>query len=402
LLLGWTSPAAAAEDTPDKKYEQLLQRLNAQDKKIAEQDKKIAEQDKKIAELEADRKRTSVEQDKKIAEQDKKITDLKSVELTPQQKQEFVKMYDEVKAQAEDKPILPKWLTDLDWFTDIRLRYHYETFNGNTPKDISKGRFRLRVGAKKTWLDKQLEAGFRLASGSSDDPSSTNQSFDDNFDEKHVWIDRAYAKYKPKSIKGLELVGGKMANPLVHTNIVWDSDVNPEGVWTVYKCPIKPIQPFAGAGYFQSDENKGSHNGTLAAYQGGVIVHLNEDTQWTTAGTWYDWHRYETTFDRTGNNSSMGVPPTLLTAEEFDVVNVTTKLKTKVGKVPVSVWGDWAHNTENALNDGTEDAWGVGVKLGQNKKKGDLSAKYKYGYVEANASPGALFLALIDLILSWK
>jgi hypothetical protein len=132
------------------------------------------------------------------------------------------------------------------------------------------------------------------------------------------------------------------------------------------------------------------------------------------------------------------------------VVNVTTKLKTKVGKVPVSVWGDWAHNTENALNDGTEDAWGVGVKLGQNKKKGDLSAKYKYGYVEANASPGAFndsdfghsnskghqvgvaynladfmtvganvfytepisdsmsfdydsrFLALIDLILSWK
>ncbi len=138
LLLGWTSGATAADDTSDSKYEELLRRLNAQDQHIAEQDKKIAEQDKKIADLEADRKKTSVEQDKKIAQQDKKITELKSVELTPQQKQEFVKMYDVVKAQAEDKPILPKWLTDLDWFTDLRLRYHYETFNGSTARDIIK------------------------------------------------------------------------------------------------------------------------------------------------------------------------------------------------------------------------------------------------------------------------
>ena len=388
LLLAWTSGATAADDTSESKYEELLRRLNAQGQRIVEQDKKIAEQDKKIADLEADRKRASAEQDKKISEQDKKITELKTIELTPQQKQEFVNMYEEVKAQAEDKPILPKWLTDLDWFTDLRLRYHYETFSSSSKKDVSKGRFRLRVGAKKTWFEKQLEAGFRLASGSSDDPTSTNQSFDTNFSEKQVWIDRAYAKYKPKSIKGLEVVAGKMANPLVHTNIVWDSDLNPEGVWAVYKAPIKPIQPFAGAGYFQSDENSGSHNGTVAAYQGGVIVHLNEDTKWTTAGTYYDWSHYETTFDSTGGNSVNG-GGTLLTAEEFDVVNVTTKFKTKVGKVPVSVWGDWAHNTENELDDGTEDAWGVGVKLGQNKKKGDLSAAYKYGYVEANASPGA-------------
>ncbi len=379
LLLCWTSQAAAAEDISASKYEELLRRLNAQETRIAEQDKKIAE-------LQADRKESTAEQDKKIAEQNKKITELKSVELTPQQKQDFVKAYEKVKAQAEDKPVLPKWLTDLDWFTDLRLRYHYETWNGSTARDVNKGRFRLRVGAKKTWFDKQLEAGFRLASGSSNDPSSTNQSFDTNFGEKDVWIDRAYAKYKPKAIKGLELVGGKMANPLVHSNVVWDSDVNPEGVWAVYKCPIEPIQPFAGVAYFQSDENSSSVDGNLLAYQAGVIVHLNEDTKWTTAGTWYDWQHYEVTFDRAGGNTMAGGR---LSAEEFDVINVTTKLKTKIGKVPVSFWGDWAYNTKNALNDGTDEAWGVGVKLGQNKKKGDLSAKYKYAYIEANASPGA-------------
>ena len=386
LLLSWTSGAAAAEDASASKYEELLRRLNAQETRIAEQDKKIAEQDKKIADLEADRKKSSAEQEKNIAEQNKKITELKSVELTPQEKQEFLETYKDVKAQAEDKPILPKWLTDLDWFADLRLRYHYETWNDSTKRDVNKGRFRLRAGAKKTWFEKQLEAGFRFASGSDDDPSSTNQSFDTNFSEKNVWIDLAYAAYRPEAIKGLEIVGGKMKNPLVHTNVVWDSDVNPEGVWAVYKAPIKPIQPFIGAGYFQSDENSSSVDGNLLAYQGGVIVHLNEDTKWTTAGTWYDWQHYEVTFDNAGGNTMAGGR---LSAEEFDVVNVTTKLATKVGKVPVSVWGDWAFNTKNALDDGTDEAWGVGVKLGQNKKKGDLSAAYKYGYVEANASPGA-------------
>ena len=104
LLLSWTSHAAAAEDTSASKYEELLRRLNAQGTRIAQQDKKIAEQDKKIADLEADRRKNSAEQDKKIAQQDKKITELKSVELSPQEKQEFVKMYEEVKAGAKPKP----------------------------------------------------------------------------------------------------------------------------------------------------------------------------------------------------------------------------------------------------------------------------------------------------------
>ncbi len=282
---------------------------------------------------------------------------------------------------------MPKWLTDLTWFADLRLRYHGETWNGSSKRDVNKGRFRLRVGAKKTWFDKQLEAGFRLASGSSDDPTSTNQSFDTNFSEKYFWIDRAYGKYKPKAIKGLEIVGGKMANPFVHTNVVWDSDVNPEGVWAKYTLPdATPIQPFIGAGYFQSDENSSSVDGNLLAGQGGVIIHLNEDTKWTTAGTWYDWQHYEVTFDSTGNNT---MAAGLLTADEFDVLNITSKLKTKVRGMPVSAWVDWAHNTKNKLDNGTEDAYGAGIKLGQNKKKGDLSAKYKYAFIEANASPGA-------------
>ncbi len=388
IMTVMTTSLAGPEEESSATLEKLQQRLDAQEKRIAEQSQKIASQDQKIAqqntriaELETDKSYRLAEQDRKIGQLETQLT---GPDVEKARQQQIKQMVEDI--QGEAGPALPGWMDNFTIFGDLRLRYHYETFSSSSAKDVSKGRFRLRVGAKKTWLDKQLEAVFRLASGSSDDPSSTNQSFDTNFGEKDVWIDQAYAKYKPKAIKGLELVGGKMKNPLVHTNVVWDSDVNPEGVWAVYKCPIEPIQPFIGAGYFQNDENSGSHNGTLAAYQGGVIIHLNEDTKWTTAATWYDWNRYETTFDRAGGNTMAGGR---LTAEEFDVVNVTSKLSSKAWGVPVSVWGDWAHNTKNALDDGTEDAYGVGVKLGQNKKKDDLSVKYKYAYIEANASPGA-------------
>ena len=383
------SKDVAADGDVSAILKKMLQKVAAQDQRIAEQDKKIAEQNRRIAQLEVEKNAALSQQNMRIAEQDQKITDLKT-EVTGQtaqttQREEIKQIVKE--AQNEAPPVLPEWLTGLDWFGDLRLRYHYETFSSSSMKDVSKGRFRLRFGAKKTWLEEQVEAGFRIASGSSDDPSSTNQSFDDNFGEKNVWIDRAYVKFTPKAVKGLELIGGKMGNPFVHTNVVWDSDVNPEGVWAVYKCSLSDeIKPFIGAGYFQTDENSSSHNGTLAAYQAGATVSINEDTNVTAAAAWYDYSNYEDTFDRAGGNTVIGGR---LAAEEFDVLDVTAKVSGKVFDIPASIWADWAHNTKNTLDDGTEDAYGIGVKLGRNKKKGDLSVQYKYAYIEANASPGA-------------
>ena len=291
------------------------------------------------------------------------------------------------KGPVAAEPALPAWLDNLKFYGDMRLRYHYETFSSSRAKDRSKGRFRLRVGAKKTWWEKQMEVDFRIASGSSDDPSSTNQTFDGNMSEKNVWIDLAYAKYKPDWLKGLEAVGGKMKNPFVHTNMIWDSDVNPEGVWAVGKCPSGgSVQPFVGAGWFLLEESSSGHNGTLHAYQGGVTVKLAEDVKFVSALSYYDFKHYEETYARTGGNTSAGG---LLTAEEFDVINLTNKVSWKAFDLPMSVYVDLAQNCDDEVDDDTNDAYAVGAKVGKNKTKGDISGKYKYAHIEANASPGA-------------
>ena len=94
---------------------------------------------------------------------------------------ETLKLIKEKQADAASRPVLPKWLDDLKFSGDLRLRYQGECFSGRNTKNRNRARFRLRFGVKKTWLDDQMEVGFRLASGSSDDPTSTNQTFDDHF-----------------------------------------------------------------------------------------------------------------------------------------------------------------------------------------------------------------------------
>ena len=56
--------------------------------------------------------------------------------------------------------------------------------------------------------------------------------------------------------------------------------------------------------------------------------------------------------------------------------------------LPMSAAVDFAHNTRS--KDGMPNAFAVFFKVGQNKAKGDWSAKYKFAYIEANSVPGGL------------
>ncbi len=327
-------------------------------------------------------------QDDKIAAQQRTIDQLKtsgSKQLSEKQRREEIrKIFKEMKADAGAREV-PGWLENFTIYGDLRLRYHLEKPDDHT-QDKHRGRFRLRVGAKKTWLDKQLEVGFRLASGSSDDPTSTNQTFTGNFSEKQVWIDLAYAKYQPKALKGFMAVGGKMKNPFVHTNMIWDSDVNPEGVWVVYRYGgLGPVEPFAGFGFFQLDHNSDAADATLHAYQAGATWKVTKDVKWTAALAYYDYGHYEDHFSRAKSNTEVGG---YLTAEEFNVLNLTNKVSWKAFNLPMSAYVDYAHNCGNELG-GQSDAFAVGYKVGKNKKKGDWSASYKYAYIQANATPAA-------------
>jgi hypothetical protein len=78
-----------------------------------------------------------------------------------------------------------------------------------------------------------VEVGIGLATGSSTNPVSTNSTLGDSFNKKSFLIDLAYLKWQP--LKELTLWGGRFANPWFGSDLVWDPDVNFDGVAFSYK-----------------------------------------------------------------------------------------------------------------------------------------------------------------------
>ena len=144
--------------------------------------------------------------------------------------------------------------------------------------------------------------------------------------------------------------------PFVHTDLVWDTDVNPEGFWGEYRLKVCSAEPFVGVGYFIMNESGGAHDTILV---GGVLA-----------------------------------------AGQFHVINLTNIVGFEAFGLPMKAYFDWVHNCGDEDNDEDWDcqdtAYAVGLKIGKNKKKGDLSFSYKYAYIEANATPGALNDALFE------
>ena len=167
---------------------------------------------------------------------------------------------------------LPMWLQTLKFRGDVRLRFE-SSDNENKQYVRNRGRYRLRfyVDAK---VNDQVYTGFGFASGSSSDPRSTNQTFGDNFGKKNLYIDYVFAEYDASDI--LAFTAGRTKNPIWSTSeLLWDADVNPEGLSARITLPLdQNWQFFGNAGYFVLNElaNDPQDPGLLFA-QPGVSWH---------------------------------------------------------------------------------------------------------------------------------
>jgi hypothetical protein len=341
--------------------------------------------------------------------------DNRLAELEAQQSKQAAGMAQIAKDMAADAGKrgggMPSWLDNLKFLGDMRLRGQNDYFSGedNNGKPRNRERFRLRFGVIKTWLEDQMETGFRLASGNNNDPTSTNQTLDDQFTKKPIWIDQAWVKYSPKVVPGLTVEAGKFATPMVNTDMIWDPDVNPEGFWAQYKPKLGAFEPFVNVGYFMLQENypvpslpEASARDvdiTMQSYQVGLDWKISKEAKYTFAATYYNWDDFEYAYRAANGNQTLtghhdGTTYTRL-ARGFQTVDIINKVDLTFDKLPViSPYFDWVHNYGQAFDDraydGQVDGYAAGLKVGQNKKKGDWSAGYKYAYIEANATPGTV------------
>ncbi|MFN2480448.1 MAG: putative porin [Pyrinomonadaceae bacterium] len=129
---------------------------------------------------------------------------------------------------------------------DVRLRYEsfYNQLNAlpNAANPAIVGnelstRQRLRVRARLALsgqIGKRFDWGLRFATGTTPDVTGNNQTLTDFYGRKSFALDQVFVSYKPSSVPGLRLQGGKFATPWLFTELTIDNDLAPEGLNETY------------------------------------------------------------------------------------------------------------------------------------------------------------------------
>ena len=285
----------------------------------------------------------------------------------------------EAKAGAESE--LLKILQRFTWNGDLRLRYqNQEVDSSSNTLDRDRFRLRFRLGAT-VHMAKDLDIGFRLETGDTGTSSSTsgNQTFDNGFSRKAFDLGRAYAKWTPGQFT---FEGGKFGVPFMKSSMLWDSDVNVEGLSQQYSRKMGDTELRLVLGQFVIEELSSAEDVILYAYQG-IIGQDTPFGKFTGAVAFYDYANHEDpstiTDTGSGNNNNLS---------EVKVLDIMAKWSEKVYGRKLTVFGEYAENT-GTLAPGQPDldtAWDAGFKYGKaGKKFGDWAFGLNYRVVQAEA-----------------
>lgn len=240
----------------------------------------------------------------------------------------------EVIAQARNERwaepnAVPRWLDGIKLEGDLRLRYQTDRFDrhntvpldyiiqsvtsyttraadllgttsaspapsANTTANRDRLRLRARLGILASIAD-EWKGGLRLATGSAADRVSTNQTLGQDWNKYSLLVDRAYLTYAP--VDWLGITGGRIANPWFSTDLVWDEDLNFEGL----AATIKPadtdrtLVPFLTVGAFPlKEKNPPAASGRwVRGIQGGGQWNISPAVRLKVGAALYDFNKLE-------------------------------------------------------------------------------------------------------------
>lgn len=374
---------------------------------------------------------------------------------------------------AADKWKLSSSISELELYGDVRLRYQY---NGGETKSTGpvaspgagvagtndwqereRERYRLRLGLRGTLLDDWF-FGVRLET--SNNARSTNVTFGDDtasstaggggpFEKNSdtVYVGQAYGGYK--GFPGFTFTAGRMPNPMVNTRMVWDPDINPEGLAEQWKHTFvfggeappppsyskdgkavvapKPPEPFLKLDIFANfaqfvydDANPENPLGARATTtSNGVGSQLVPNTDaflcaWQVGARFNFPHTFyfqlaPTLYNYTGNGDTfnihyVGGNPRLTNADSLAtnqtginsllVFDMPVEFGWKAWGIPMRIFGDFATNFEGddrasaagQPGQGSQRyAYQAGLGIGQLKKRGDWQINIWYQNIQQYA-----------------
>jgi hypothetical protein len=355
---------------------------------------------------------------------------------------------------------LSKGIKSIELFGDLRVRF--EDRLAEDPKgghiDLQRLRYSARIGLRGELFD-DFYYGVRLETGSNPrspwvtaGTSASSVPYQGPFGKSNAGINVGQIYIGWRYEDWLDVTFGKMPNPLYTTPMVWDPDLNPEGMAEHLKTTIGPADFFLNFGQFlyedtnPSEASKGyfgvgnfypSQNGNdsspafLLAWQGGVNFHFTTNISMKVAPVIYNYlHQGENT-TQTATLVSPGYPGTFVgegatngvngipaagwsgypsgfyagfnanqtALNNLLVLDIPFEVNFKLGKkIHARIFGDFAENLEGdqramAAYKGSHASPGAepgGIRPISSPQTDDTKA-YQFGLALSNNDPGLVY-----------
>lgn len=283
------------------------------------------------------------------------------------------------------------WARNIKWKGDIRYRHEQFDVEG-VSSDRVRHRVRGRFGLEAK-LSNSLLVGFQIATGEGRDSRSTNSTFDSASQNEEIGLDLAYVDWKPRD--GMLVTLGKQKQPWFKAggSMLFDSDVNPEGVAFQYGGKTGP---FAKAwGYWLEEMSTSADSNVVGAqfgyaFGGGLTL---------AAGYWdYGAIKDQPILVFSGSpagnssytaNAACTPSPTGVVrcyTFDYDIAEADVQWSGKVGATPIMLFGAYLENMDpSTLNTG----YNLGFLLGKAADPGSWEFGALYQDVERDAQMAA-------------
>ena len=257
----------------------------------------------------------------------KKAREEEQIELRAERRRQAQKAAQNAEKEEKEKEAAakkPKFdaspgIKSIQLFGDVRLRYESragtstfplpgtEVPNSATAETLDRWRYAVRIGIRGDLVEDWFY-GLRL--DTSANPRSSWVTFGNNRSaaaggaapygkgQDGIFVGQAYLGWR--ATPWLTIQGGKMPNPVYTTPMVWDPDINPEGLAERISYPLNDnLTVFGNFGQyvyaqFSPNDDNGtlgfaSHDGYQFAWQGGMTYKFAEKTSAKVAVSFYNY-----------------------------------------------------------------------------------------------------------------
>ena len=248
----------------------------------------------------------------------------------------------------------------------------------------------------------QFEAGFRLTSSdpvgtTGGDPISGNTTFQDNASKKFLYVDLAYGRWyalnTPEFTTALTI--GKMENPFVMPDLVFDADYTPEGASVQFSHAFNDQHTvrFNGGGFVLDELGASSADPFMFGVQARWDSKWSEKISTTAGVAGLAIIKDESlvngnvpNVNRGNTRNAAGAPAYNFNPIEADLALTYTLNKVPLypGAFPIRVAGDAIYNP--ATPSGVDNyGYSAGITFGKAGKKGTWEVAYTYKWLGSDA-----------------